>query len=134
MKFGVFDHMDVNSSVPLAQQYEERLKLIEAYDRSGFFCYHLAEHHSTPLGMAPNPSVFLSAVAQRTKRLRFGPMVWLSTRCLALARKERQRGRLRPRSRVSRRGAREETLSLRSIFQRVSMRRAACVMGVSTLI
>jgi alkanesulfonate monooxygenase SsuD/methylene tetrahydromethanopterin reductase-like flavin-dependent oxidoreductase (luciferase family) len=26
--------------------------------------------------MAPSPSVFLSAIAQRTKRLRFGPLVW----------------------------------------------------------
>src|SRR2546423_15678141 len=26
--------------------------------------------------MAPSPSVFLSAVAQRTRRLRFGPLVW----------------------------------------------------------
>ena len=38
--------------------------------------YHLAEHHATPLGMAPSPSVFLAAVAQRTKRLRFGPMIY----------------------------------------------------------
>ena len=29
-----------------------------------------------PLGMAPSPSVFLAAVAQRTKRLRFGPMIY----------------------------------------------------------
>jgi alkanesulfonate monooxygenase SsuD/methylene tetrahydromethanopterin reductase-like flavin-dependent oxidoreductase (luciferase family) len=26
--------------------------------------------------MAPSPSVFLSAIAQRTRRLRFGPLVW----------------------------------------------------------
>ena len=38
--------------------------------------YHLAEHHATPLGMAPSPSVFLAAVAQRTTRLRFGPLVY----------------------------------------------------------
>jgi alkanesulfonate monooxygenase SsuD/methylene tetrahydromethanopterin reductase-like flavin-dependent oxidoreductase (luciferase family) len=31
---------------------------------------------STPIGMAPSPSVFLAAVAQRTRRLRFGPMVY----------------------------------------------------------
>lgn len=79
MKFGVFDHMDVSTAVPLAQQYEERLKLIEAYDRSGFYCYHLAEHHSTPLGMAPSPAVFLSAVAQRSKRMRLGPLVYILT-------------------------------------------------------
>jgi alkanesulfonate monooxygenase SsuD/methylene tetrahydromethanopterin reductase-like flavin-dependent oxidoreductase (luciferase family) len=50
--------------------------LIEAYDRLGFHAYHVAEHHATPLGMAPSPSVFLAAVAQRTKRLRFGPLVY----------------------------------------------------------
>lgn len=76
MKFGVFDHMD-RGAVPLAQQYEERLKLIEAYDRAGFFCYHLAEHHATPLGMAPSPAVFLAAAAQRTKRLRISPLVYI---------------------------------------------------------
>ena len=75
MKFGVFDHMD-RGTVPLGEQYENRLKLIEAYERHGFHMYHLAEHHSTPLGMAPSPSVFLSAVAQRTSRLRFGPLVY----------------------------------------------------------
>jgi alkanesulfonate monooxygenase SsuD/methylene tetrahydromethanopterin reductase-like flavin-dependent oxidoreductase (luciferase family) len=74
LKFGVFDHMD-QGALPLHRQYEERLKLIEAYDRLGFYAYHLAEHHATPLGMAPSPSVFLAAVAQRTKRLRFGALV-----------------------------------------------------------
>lgn len=75
LEFGVFDHVDRDAQ-PLAQFYEDRLKLIEAYDRAGIFGYHCAEHHSTPLGMAPSPSVFLSSVAQRTKRLRFGPLVY----------------------------------------------------------
>ena len=75
MKFGVFDHMD-ESEVSLEQQFEERLKLIEAYDGLGFYAYHLAEHHGTPLGLAPSPGIFLAAVAQRTKRLRFGPLVY----------------------------------------------------------
>ena len=73
MKFGVFDHMD-DGGVPLEQQFEERLKLVEAYDRLGFYAYHLAEHHGTPLGLAPSPGIFLAAVAQRTKQLRFGPL------------------------------------------------------------
>jgi alkanesulfonate monooxygenase SsuD/methylene tetrahydromethanopterin reductase-like flavin-dependent oxidoreductase (luciferase family) len=76
MKFGVFDHMD-RGPWPLAQQYEDRLKLAEAYDRAGFYCYHLAEHHATPLGMAPSPAVYLSAVAQRTKRMRIGALVYI---------------------------------------------------------
>ena len=76
MQFGVFDHLD-DSGLPLAKHFENRLRLIEAYDRAGFFTYHLAEHHNTPLGYAPSPSVFLAAVAQRTKHLKFGPMVYL---------------------------------------------------------
>jgi alkanesulfonate monooxygenase SsuD/methylene tetrahydromethanopterin reductase-like flavin-dependent oxidoreductase (luciferase family) len=75
MQFGVFDHLDRND-LSLRDYYESRLKIIEAYDRLGFYAYHVAEHHSTPLGLAPSPSVFLSAIAQRTRRLRFGPLVY----------------------------------------------------------
>jgi alkanesulfonate monooxygenase SsuD/methylene tetrahydromethanopterin reductase-like flavin-dependent oxidoreductase (luciferase family) len=76
MRFGIFDHLD-DSGQPLTRHFEERLKLTEAYDRAGFYGYHLAEHHNTPLGYAPSPGVFLAAVAQRTRQLRFGPMVYL---------------------------------------------------------
>lgn len=76
MRFGVFDHVDRNARVPLGQFYADRLALVEAYDRAGFYGYHVAEHHATPLGLAPSPSVYLSAVAQRTERLRFGPLVY----------------------------------------------------------
>ncbi len=75
MEIGVFDHLD-RGDLPLNEYYEARLQLIEAYERAGFYCYHVAEHHSTPLGMAPSPSVFLAAVAQRTKRLRIGTLVY----------------------------------------------------------
>ena len=76
MKFGVFDHMD-DSSISVSQQFEDRMKLAEAYDRFDFYAYHLAEHHGTPLGLAPSPGLFMAALAQRTKRLRFGPLVYL---------------------------------------------------------
>jgi alkanesulfonate monooxygenase SsuD/methylene tetrahydromethanopterin reductase-like flavin-dependent oxidoreductase (luciferase family) len=75
MQFGVFDHMD-SAAIDIAQQFRDRLRLVEAYDRSGFYAYHLAEHHGTPLGLASSPSVFLAAVGERTQRLRFGPMVY----------------------------------------------------------
>jgi alkanesulfonate monooxygenase SsuD/methylene tetrahydromethanopterin reductase-like flavin-dependent oxidoreductase (luciferase family) len=75
LEFGVFDHLDRND-LPLRDYYEQRLKVIEALDRAGFYAYHVAEHHFTPLGMAPSPSVFLSAIAQRTARLRFGTFVY----------------------------------------------------------
>lgn len=75
MHFGIFDHLD-DSGLPQQQHYENRLRLAAAYDESGFTSYHLAEHHGTPLGLAPSPGIFLSAVAQRTRRLRFGPLVF----------------------------------------------------------
>src|SRR6204780_4403542 len=76
IEFGVFDHLD-RTGASLADYYEDRLKIAEAYDRAGFYGYHLAEHHAPPLGMAPSPNVFLAALAQRTRRLRFGPMVFV---------------------------------------------------------
>ena len=75
MKIGIFDHLD-NGGQPLAELYENRLKLIERYDAAGIYAYHVAEHHGTPLGMTPAPGIFLSAVAQRTSRIRLGPLVY----------------------------------------------------------
>jgi alkanesulfonate monooxygenase SsuD/methylene tetrahydromethanopterin reductase-like flavin-dependent oxidoreductase (luciferase family) len=75
LEFGIFDHLDRND-LPLREYYEQRLKVIEAFDRHGFYAYHVAEHHFTPLGMAPSPSVFLAAIGQRTTRLRFGTFVY----------------------------------------------------------
>ena len=75
MKFGIFDHLD-RSGPDAERQYEERLRLIELYEWAGFHAYHVAEHHGTPLGIAPSPGLFLSAVAQRTTTLRFGPLVY----------------------------------------------------------
>src|SRR5262249_6717647 len=71
LQFGIFDQND-HGRYPLSEQYDKRLTLIEAYDRLGFRTYHMSEHHSTPLNLTPSPSVFLAAVAQRTKRIRFG--------------------------------------------------------------
>ena len=75
MKVGVFDHMD-RSGLPIGQQYAERLALLELYDRAGFHAYHLAEHHSTPLGMSPSPNLFLAAAAPKTSRIRLCPLVY----------------------------------------------------------
>ena len=74
--FGLFDWIDRNQA-PLQQLYEERLRLVEAADAAGFYCYHIAEHHATPVGMAPSPALFLSAAAQRTQRIRLGPLAYL---------------------------------------------------------
>jgi alkanesulfonate monooxygenase SsuD/methylene tetrahydromethanopterin reductase-like flavin-dependent oxidoreductase (luciferase family) len=76
IEFGLFDWVDRGTGTT-AELYESRLALIEAAEAAGFRGYHMAEHHGTPLGMAPSPSVFLAAVAQRTRTLRFGPLAFL---------------------------------------------------------
>ena len=79
MDLGIFDHLD-RRDVPVADFYEHRLRLLEKYDAAGFYSYHLAEHHATPLGLAPVPGIFLAAATQRTRRIRLGPCVY----CLPL--------------------------------------------------
>jgi len=76
MQFGIFDQND-RGPWPLAEQYENRLKLIEFYDSAGFRTYHMSEHHATPLSQTPSPSAFLAAIAQRTRRIRLGPLVYV---------------------------------------------------------
>ena len=65
MKFGIFDHID-DAGVPLGQLYADRLTIAEAYDRAGFYGYHVAEHHTTPLGAAASPALIFAALSQRT--------------------------------------------------------------------
>jgi alkanesulfonate monooxygenase SsuD/methylene tetrahydromethanopterin reductase-like flavin-dependent oxidoreductase (luciferase family) len=76
MKFGIFDHID-DAGVPLGQLYSDRLTIAEAYDRAGFHGYHVAEHHTTPLGAAASPALIFAALAYRTRKLCFGPLVYL---------------------------------------------------------
>lgn len=77
LDFGIFDHVERRPDVPLDQQYRERLELLAAADRLGFYAYHVAEHHQSPLCMAPSQSVYLAAAAQRTERIRLGALVYL---------------------------------------------------------
>jgi alkanesulfonate monooxygenase SsuD/methylene tetrahydromethanopterin reductase-like flavin-dependent oxidoreductase (luciferase family) len=76
LKFGIFDHLDSDGQ-DLGPLLETRLGLIELIEKEGYAGYHMAEHHSTPLGMASSPSVFLAAAFQRTRRLRLGPLVYV---------------------------------------------------------
>jgi alkanesulfonate monooxygenase SsuD/methylene tetrahydromethanopterin reductase-like flavin-dependent oxidoreductase (luciferase family) len=77
VKYGVMDHVDDSGRAP-HDHYEARLRFVETLDQVGFYSYHVAEHHGTPLGFAPSPNIYLSAVAQRTRQLRFGPMVYVA--------------------------------------------------------
>jgi alkanesulfonate monooxygenase SsuD/methylene tetrahydromethanopterin reductase-like flavin-dependent oxidoreductase (luciferase family) len=76
IKFGIFDWIDRNQ-LALPDLYEQRLRLVECAEENGFYCYHIAEHHASPLNMTPSPGVFLAAAAQRTQRIRLGTLVYV---------------------------------------------------------
>ena len=76
IQFGLFDWIE-SDKLLARDTFEERLKMLEYADEAGFFCYQLAEHHLTPLCLAPSPGIFLAAAAQRTKHIRLGPLVYL---------------------------------------------------------
>jgi alkanesulfonate monooxygenase SsuD/methylene tetrahydromethanopterin reductase-like flavin-dependent oxidoreductase (luciferase family) len=73
VRFSIFDWLD-ETGRDQGASYEERLQFLECADRLPFYAYHLAEHHGSELSTVPSPNLFLSAVAQRTHRLRLGPL------------------------------------------------------------
>lgn len=75
LTFGVFDWLDRNRDLSINELYRDRLALAALADELGFDIFHLAEHHGTPLGLAPSPNLFLAAVAQLTTRIRLCPLV-----------------------------------------------------------
>ena len=77
MKIGLFDHLERSTDRALATQFDERIEFAAAADEAGFYCLHVAEHHSSPLNMVPAPGVYLGAVARATRRIRLGPLVYL---------------------------------------------------------
>ncbi|MBO1073719.1 LLM class flavin-dependent oxidoreductase [Roseomonas marmotae] len=87
IRFNLPGHHSVSSPTwtirgsSVAQQFEDRLRLIEAYEEAGFRGYHPAEHHGTRHGLAASPNLFLAAAAQRKSRIRLGPMVMLLNLC-----------------------------------------------------
>ena len=46
LDFGIFDHLD-RSDLALHDLYEQRLKVIELFDRFGFYAYHVAHFSAT---------------------------------------------------------------------------------------
>src|SRR4051794_15232236 len=77
LEFGLFDWIDAAPGRAVGEVYEDRLALLAEADRDGFTVYHLAEHHGTPLGLAPSPAVYLAAAARETTRIRLAPTTFI---------------------------------------------------------
>jgi alkanesulfonate monooxygenase SsuD/methylene tetrahydromethanopterin reductase-like flavin-dependent oxidoreductase (luciferase family) len=77
LEFGLFDWIDLAPGATPSEVYEGRLRLLAEADRGEFAVYHLAEHHGTPLGLAPSPAVFVAAAARVTERIRLAPTTFI---------------------------------------------------------
>ena len=76
LEVGIFDWVEASQTLPPSRIYEHKLELAAAADRAGFHGYFIAEHQGTPLSINAEPSVILSAMSQRTTRLRLGALTF----------------------------------------------------------
>jgi alkanesulfonate monooxygenase SsuD/methylene tetrahydromethanopterin reductase-like flavin-dependent oxidoreductase (luciferase family) len=77
LEFGLFDWVDAVAGASVAEVYDARLRILVEADTGGFATYHLAEHHGTPLGLAPSPAVFVAAATRVTSRIRLAPTTFV---------------------------------------------------------
>jgi alkanesulfonate monooxygenase SsuD/methylene tetrahydromethanopterin reductase-like flavin-dependent oxidoreductase (luciferase family) len=75
LRFAIFDWVEASRRTP-AEVYEHKLQLAAAADAAGLHAYLVAEHQGTPLSIDGAPSVLLSAMFQRTRRLRAGALTF----------------------------------------------------------
>ena len=76
LEVGIFDWVEASASLSPGEVYSHKLQMAEAADKAGFHAYLLAEHQGTPLSIDASPSVLLSAMIQRTQRLRVGALTF----------------------------------------------------------
>src|SRR3954465_12498493 len=76
--FSVNDHYPkLARTVP--QLYNQVIHSCELAERLGFDTFFCAEHHFHEYGVVPDPAVMLSALAQRTQKIRLGTAISILT-------------------------------------------------------
>jgi alkanesulfonate monooxygenase SsuD/methylene tetrahydromethanopterin reductase-like flavin-dependent oxidoreductase (luciferase family) len=76
--FSVNDHHPrLARTVP--QLYEQVMRQCELGEALGYDTFFCAEHHFHEYGVVPDPAVMLSAMAQRTRRIRLGTAISILT-------------------------------------------------------
>ena len=81
MRFSVFSVNDHHPGLPrtVPQLYEQVMKQCELGESLGYDTFFCAEHHFHEYGVVPDPAVMLSALAQRTRRIRLGTAIAILT-------------------------------------------------------
>src|ERR671926_739317 len=75
LRFAFWDPFGVADAATPADVYEEHVQLAQRLEELGWQSYFVIEHQSAPMGTSA-PSVYLTAVARATSRLRVGAMMW----------------------------------------------------------
>jgi alkanesulfonate monooxygenase SsuD/methylene tetrahydromethanopterin reductase-like flavin-dependent oxidoreductase (luciferase family) len=78
LDFGVWDAVGAFEMAqgPAADIYARHIRVAQEMERLGYHSYWIIEHQNSPIGKITSPSVFLTAIAANTTRLRFGAMIW----------------------------------------------------------
>lgn len=76
MRIGIFDWVEHSATLSPREVFQHKMELAEAADKAGFHAYMLAEHQGTPLSIDASPALLLSAMFQRTRRLRLGALTF----------------------------------------------------------
>jgi alkanesulfonate monooxygenase SsuD/methylene tetrahydromethanopterin reductase-like flavin-dependent oxidoreductase (luciferase family) len=81
MRYSIFSVNDHHPRLPrtVPQLYQQVIHACELAERLGFDTFFCAEHHFHEYGVVPDPAVMLSALAQRTKRIRLGTAISILT-------------------------------------------------------
>lgn len=81
MQYSIFSvqdhHPSFNRTIP--ELYKEVLEQGILADQLGYDSFFVAEHHFHEYGAVPNPAIFLTALAQHTKRIKLGPAISILT-------------------------------------------------------
>jgi alkanesulfonate monooxygenase SsuD/methylene tetrahydromethanopterin reductase-like flavin-dependent oxidoreductase (luciferase family) len=81
MRYSIFSvndhHPRLARTVP--QLYAQVMRQCELAEQLGYDTFFCAEHHFHEYGVVPDPAVMLSALAQRTRRIRLGTAISILT-------------------------------------------------------
>jgi len=81
MRYSIFSVNDHHPRLPrtVPQLYGQVMRQCELAEQLGYDTFFCAEHHFHEYGVVPDPAVMLSALAQRTKRIRLGTAISILT-------------------------------------------------------
>jgi alkanesulfonate monooxygenase SsuD/methylene tetrahydromethanopterin reductase-like flavin-dependent oxidoreductase (luciferase family) len=76
--FGLWDAVGgyTEKHEQMADVYDAHIRLAEQIEADGWHSYFVIEHQNSPVGRITSPSVYLTAVARATSKLRIGAMMW----------------------------------------------------------